>query len=427
MKLRDLVSIIPKTMPGQPVAPAADTLRVVLLVDESRDQRRILKALLAKWGYQVAEASSAAEALEYCASNTVDFIISGWIMPGMSGLEFCKKFREMPRESYGYFILLTSKSETNEVVSGLEVGADDFLTKPVNASELRARLSAGERVLHMEQELNEKNELIRDALEKLQRHHDIIDRDLMQARKIQEALVPERHRKYGDSQLSMLLKPCGHVGGDLVGMFSPSENQLGFYSIDVSGHGITSAMMTARLAGYLNARFPEQNIALKHRFEKFYALRQPDEVARILNDRLLSDTGVEEYFTMIFGVADLNSGRLRLVQAGHPHPVIQRSDGEIEFIGTGGLPIGLVADADYDSFEVQLNPGDRLLLYSDGFTEAVCADGEMLEEDGLARMLKRSHQLTGPDVLDDLFWQLTQRQAGAALDDDVSAVMLEYR
>lgn len=427
MKLRDLVSIIPKTMPGQPVAPAADTLRVVLLVDESRVQRRILKALLAKWGYQVAEASSAAEALEYCASNTVDFIISGWIMPGMSGLEFCKKFREMPRESYGYFILLTSKSETNEVVSGLEVGADDFLTKPVNASELRARLSAGERVLHMEQELNEKNELIRDALEKLQRHHDIIDRDLMQARKIQEALVPERHRKYGESQLSMLLKPCGHVGGDLVGMFSPSENQLGFYSIDVSGHGITSAMMTARLAGYLNARFPEQNIALKHRFEKFYALRQPDEVARILNDRLLSDTGVEEYFTMIFGVADLNSGRLRLVQAGHPHPVIQRSDGEIEFIGTGGLPIGLVADADYDSFEVQLNPGDRLLLYSDGFTEAVCADGEMLEEDGLARMLKRSHQLTGPDVLDDLFWQLTQRQAGAALDDDVSAVMLEYR
>ncbi|KCV82515.1 response regulator [Actibacterium atlanticum] len=414
-------------MPGQPVAPAADTLRVVLLVDESRVQRRILKALLAKWGYQVAEASSAAEALEYCASNTVDFIISGWIMPGMSGLEFCKKFREMPRESYGYFILLTSKSETNEVVSGLEVGADDFLTKPVNASELRARLSAGERVLHMEQELNEKNELIRDALEKLQRHHDIIDRDLMQARKIQEALVPERHRKYGESQLSMLLKPCGHVGGDLVGMFSPSENQLGFYSIDVSGHGITSAMMTARLAGYLNARFPEQNIALKHRFEKFYALRQPDEVARILNDRLLSDTGVEEYFTMIFGVADLNSGRLRLVQAGHPHPVIQRSDGEIEFIGTGGLPIGLVADADYDSFEVQLNPGDRLLLYSDGFTEAVCADGEMLEEDGLARMLKRSHQLTGPDVLDDLFWQLTQRQAGAALDDDVSAVMLEYR
>lgn len=413
-------------MPGQPVAPALDTVRVVMLVDESRVQRRILRALLAKWGYEVVEAATGPEALDYCAANHVDFIISGWIMPGMTGLEFCEKFREMQRDSYGYFILLTSKSETQEVVNGLDVGADDFLTKPVNASELRARLSAGERVLSMEQELNEKNVLIQDALEKLQRHHDIIDRDLMQARKIQEALVPERHRKYGASQLSMLLKPCGHVGGDLVGMFSPSENQLGFYSIDVSGHGITSAMMTARLAGYLNARFPEQNIALKHRFEQFYALRQPDEVARILNDRLLSDTGVEEYFTMIFGVADLTSGRLKLVQAGHPHPVVQRAGGEIEFIGTGGLPIGLVADADYECFEIKLDPGDRLLLYSDGFTEAVCADGEMLEEEGLTKMLKRSTDLTGPDVLDDLFWQLTQRQAGAALDDDVSAVMLEY-
>ena len=93
--------------------------------------------------------------------------------------------------------------------------------------------------------------------------HDAIDKDLIQARKIQESLVPELTREFGKSRVSMLLKPCGHIGGDLVGMFSPGVNRLGFYSIDVSGHGITSAMMTARLSGLLSGSTPGQNIAIE--------------------------------------------------------------------------------------------------------------------------------------------------------------------
>ena len=85
----------------------------------------------------------------------------------------------------------------------------------------------------------------------------------MQARKIQESLVPELTQTFGKSRdFSLLLKPCGHIGGDLVGMFSPGPNRLGFYSIDVSGHGITSAMMTARLRrGYLSSKHFDQNVA----------------------------------------------------------------------------------------------------------------------------------------------------------------------
>ena len=83
--------------------------QTVLLVDDSRVQRRILRALVAKWGYTVLEAASGAEALEICADNAVDFIISDWMMPGMNGLEFCQAFRALERAHYGYFILLTSK------------------------------------------------------------------------------------------------------------------------------------------------------------------------------------------------------------------------------------------------------------------------------------------------------------------------------
>lgn len=408
--------------PGAAVAQA----RRVLLVDDSRLQRRILRVLLDKWGYRVVEAESGQQALTICRHEHVDFIISDWMMPGMNGLQFCAEFRALERESYGYFILLTSKSETREVVHGLEMGADDFLTKPVSASELRARLVAGERVLGMEEELNTKNRMIGAALDELQGLYDTIDRDLMQARKIQESLVPERFSQFDHGRVSMLMKPCGHVGGDLVGMFSVSPTRLGFYNVDVSGHGVTSALMTARLAGYLSGRFMDQNIAVQRGGNGFHSLLPPEQVAHILNARLLADSGIEEYFTMAYGVADLGSGTVQLVQAGHPHPAVQRVDGRVEFVGQGGLPLGLFPGARHQSFEVKLEPGDRLLLYSDGFIEAPDENGEMLEEAGLAAMLREAAAMGGSDLLDSLFGALVTRGGGAALGDDVSAILLEY-
>ena len=338
----------------------------ILLVDDSRVQRRIVRALLARWGYKVIEAETGDQALQICRTETVDFVISDWMMPGMNGLEFCQKFRALDRKGYGYFILLTSKSETEEMVHGLEVGADDFLTKPVKAAELKARLTSGARVLEMESQLNDKNEIITSALGELQGLYDAIDRDLLQARKIQESLVPKNTLTVGNNTVSLFIKPCGHVGGDLVGAFNPGYNRLAFYNIDVSGHGITSALMTARLAGYLSGDYLDHNVAVEKRFDRFYALHQPSDVAASLNRRLLSDSGVGEYFTMAYAIADLTTGRLSITQAGHTHPVIQRADGQVEFVGDGGMPVGLLPDVPFESFDVQLRPGDRILFYSCG-------------------------------------------------------------
>ena len=406
--------------------PGDDGRLRVLVVDDSKAQRRILAASLRQWGFSVDEAGSGDSALEQCRLHPPDLVLSDWMMPGMDGLEFCQRFRGLPRETYGYFILLTSKTEKDAVAHGLDCGADDFLTKPVNTAELRARINAGQRVLRMERELQAKSERLSGALQELQGLYDAIDRDLLQARKIQESLVPDRFCSFGRTQVSMLLKPCGHVGGDLVGVFCPGENRLGLYSIDVSGHGITSALMTARIASYLSGRYLDQNIALTRRLERFFVFRPPDEVARILNDRFLADAGVEEYFTMAYATVDLRSGLVRMVQAGHPHPVIQRADGRVEFLGQGGLPIGLLPGAAYTCFEAVLDPGDRLFLYSDGFTESENTDGKMLGEDGLKEMLADQYGRHGPEVLDDMFWILSRREGGGAMADDVSAVLLEY-
>lgn len=403
-------------------------IQQVLVVDDSRLQRRILVSSLKKWGFEVVEADCGEAALEICKTSPPDLILSDWVMPGMSGLEFCKAVRELPNDAYSYFILLTSKSEKNEVAQGLDAGADDFLIKPVSSDELRARISAGDRILGMQRELSKKNRMIEEALEDLKVAHDAIDKDLIQARKIQESLVPELTREFGSSRVSLLLKPCGHIGGDLVGMFSPGVNRLGFYSIDVSGHGITSAMMTARLGSYLSSKYLEQNVAMERRFNRFYALLQPDEVAASLNSRLIADTGIEEYFTMVYAIVDLRSGLLKMVQAGHPHPLVLRRDGRAEYVGDGGVPIGLLPDIPYTQFETQLEPGDRLLLYSDGFTECRLSNGEMLEPEGLLQLVQDCdpHQ-GGQEFLDDLFWRLTQVMSDEhGLEDDVSATFFEY-
>ncbi|KPP86447.1 MAG: Serine phosphatase RsbU, regulator of sigma subunit [Rhodobacteraceae bacterium HLUCCO07] len=399
----------------------------VLVVDDSRLQRHILKASLKRWGYEVLEAESGHDAIGICKDIEPDMVISDWMMPGMNGLEFCKAFRAMDRESYGYFILLTSKSEKNEVAHGLDNGADDFLTKPVNAAELRARLNAGERILRMERELTEKNRLIKHALEKIQSLYYSIDSDLIEAKKLQQSLIRERFRDFGCAQVSLMLHPSGHVGGDLVGFFPVNETRIGLFSIDVSGHGISSALMTARLAGYLSSTAPEQNIAIRAIAGGGQDSISPARVVENLNRLVLDEMDTEHYFTLLLADVDLASGHVRMAQAGHPHPLVQRADGTIEQDGPGGLPVGLFPGASYEEFSVTLQPGDRLMIFSDGITECPDPDGVLLNEQGLESMLHRLADMRGTALLESVIWNLSEFAGNGDFPDDVSAVLFEYQ
>lgn len=402
-------------------------IRHVLVVDDSRLQRRILSTSLQRWGFTVQEAASADEALCYCRDRPPDLVMSDWMMPGLTGLEFCREFRGLTRDSYGYFILLTSKSDKEEVALGLDAGADDFLTKPVNAAELRARIAAGERILRMQRELTEKNRLIKSTLDELQMLYDSLDNDLIEAKKLQQSLVSERYRDFGPAEVSLVLQSCGHVGGDLVGIFPIAENRIGLYGIDVSGHGVSSALMTARLAGYLSSAVPDQNLALRRTAAGDLVARPPAEVLATLNRLIMSEMETEHYFTILLAEADLVSGRVVMAQAGHPHPAVQRASGAVEFVGGGGLPVGLIDGAEFDQFEIRLAPGDRLLIHSDGIVECAGRDGALLDQAGLARIMGALRQTRGPAFLESLLWKLAEHAADAEVSDDISGVLLEFK
>lgn len=405
----------------------ADTrgIKTVMVVDDSRAHRQLIALHLREWGYDVLQAASGADALALCLEHPVDLILSDWMMPGMSGIELCRAFRAMPRENYGYFILLTSKTDRGAVAEGLDVGADDFLAKPVHAIELRARIKAGDRLVKLQGSLRHRNARLSETLRKLQSMYDTLDRDLIEARKLQQSLVREQFRDFGAARLSVLLRPCGHIGGDMVGYFPVSGDVLGMFAFDVSGHGVASAMMTARLAGLLSVASREQNIALFCTADGFGA-RSPADVAARMNTLILSEMKTENYVTLAYGVVDLRSGQVAMVQAGHPHPVVQRASGIVEWLGDGGLPVGLIAGAQYDTFQVTLAPGDRLLFVSDGVTECTNAQGDELGQEGLATLLDQLRGLHGQALLEALVSDLARWSGRDEFADDISATLLEY-
>lgn len=394
----------------------------ILVVDDSALQRRILRVMLTKRGYEVSEAECGATALRMCAADSPDIILSDWMMPGMDGIEFCRAFRQMSADRYGYFILLTSRSEKGAVAEGLNCGADDFLTKPVNIEELESRLLAGERILQMQEQLRENNSRLCSALSELKGLYEAQEQELTEARQLQQSLVPERFKDFGVGQIALMLRPSGHVGGDLVGFVPSGPEQVLMYAIDVSGHGISSALMTARLAAYLSPGHLGSNVAFEKTSEGYRPCAPHIAVAR-LNERLLKEICTDHYATMVLAHMDLRTGALSLCQAGHPHPIVLRANGQTEFLGEGGMPVGLISGAEYETVETTLAPGDRLWILSDGISESEDTTGVMLGEQETSTILGDLADHGPRAALDALMWHLADRTGTEDFEDDISAIL----
>ena len=139
----------------------------ILIADDSIVSRHLLEATLRKWGYEVTVACDGVEALEILQQDQAPALaILDWMMPGMTGLEVCRRLRQRSREPYTYILLLTSKSQKEDLIEGMDAGADDYLTKPFDQHELQVRLRAGTRLVDLQAELLAAREELREQATK---------------------------------------------------------------------------------------------------------------------------------------------------------------------------------------------------------------------------------------------------------------------
>ncbi|MGD0775002.1 MAG: diguanylate cyclase [Candidatus Solibacter sp.] len=148
----------------QPLAPDASAPPMRILAAEDNPVfQSMLRTMLTKWGYQAVIARSGTEAWNVLQSDdSPRLAVLDWMMPGMDGLEICRRIRSARREPYIYILLLTARTESQDLIEGMDAGADDYLTKPFNAHELRVRLRAGRRILDLQEELLKAREALRD-------------------------------------------------------------------------------------------------------------------------------------------------------------------------------------------------------------------------------------------------------------------------
>ncbi|MBC0855541.1 MULTISPECIES: PP2C family protein-serine/threonine phosphatase [Pantoea] len=393
----------------------------VLIVEDSLVYRRLLSRMLTQWGYRVSEAENGIVALTILETQPVSMVISDWEMPEMDGLTLCREIRGRQLGHYIYFILLTARENPNDLTQGFDAGVDDFLSKPVEQSELRARLHAGTRILSLEATLAARNTHLSEALRQ-------IEQDLEVAARIQHSVLPAHQQCYGDYFSDWLFLPSAWVSGDIFNVF-PLDNHLGFYCVDVSGHGVGAAMMSLAVARqFLHGRTVERFL-----LDGDKGVVSPAEVVRILNERFCSDEAeIVSYFTLIYGVINLTSGEGRLCQAGHPTPFIVTPHGQIRTVGEGGAPVGLMPHLSWTDVSFTLAPGERLCLFSDGITECENLAGEQFGQERLQTCIQDSIAQAPDDLLQQLGQHLIRWRSGEnteqhAMADDVSLLIIEHQ
>jgi len=416
----------PKLKASRP-PPVLRAIKTVLVVDDSAAQRRIVAGFLTGWGLHSLQASSAKAAISLFKKHRPNIILSDWMMPKMNGLDLCDTLRQITPDLYIYFILLTSRSTKAEMLQAFQQGADDFLSKPIAAVELHARITAAARLLDTQRKLKLKNRQIKVALRKTQALNAAMDKDLIAAQQLQTALIHNRHRRFGRFDIAALVENAGPVGGDLAGFFAIGATHIGFYIADVSGHDISAAMLTVRIASFFSAEAFGQNIAVKRLKTGQICPRQPHNILQSINQIMLKDVTTDHYLTMISGLLDLTSGRLCFAQAGHPYPILQAKEDRFHHIGRDSLPIGISQTVRYQDHHLKLALGERLILYSDGFSDGIYDQNTALGKERLQPLFARVQHLHGPALTHNILEKIHAARAQTPLLDDLSALIITHR
>ena len=379
----------------------------ILIIDDDPTIRMTLQKFLKSQGYDVILAKNGGEGLASAKNLHPSLIICDWMMPIMDGLEVCRQIKGDIKLANIYLILLTARDQEGDVVKALEMGADDFLSKPPRINELRARVRAGLRLYQ--------------ATEEIQKQKQLIEQELSQASEYVRSLLPEPLK--GDISIQSSFLPSTQLGGDSFDYFWLDSDCLAFYLLDVSGHGVGSALLSVSVLNLMRTRSLRRSRTSQDT-TNFYS---PSEVLSDLNNTFQMSVHNEMYFTIWYGVYDKKTHQLVYASGGHP-PAVLISNQEIpkiKLLRTDGLPIGMMPDINYQQQICEIDTNSRLYLFSDGVYEIAQKDDHIWGVNALIDTFIRTPSDRSSRI-DYILASVKEAANNRPFDDDLSLLEVEF-
>jgi len=380
----------------------------ILVVDDEPDLQLMITQ---KFRKQIREqeldfsfAHNGVAALQVLKANPgIEVVLTDINMPEMDGLTLLAKINE----AYPMVktVIVSAYGDMKNIRTALNHGAFDFVTKPIEFQDLEITLRKSIAEAHnLKQSAQERDRLV------------ALQRELEVAASIQKSIVPQTFPPFPDRRefaLHAQMIPAREVGGDFYDFFLIDDRRLGFVIGDVSGKGVPAALFMAVSKTLLKAT------ALKG--------GAPHECLQQVNRVLCLESVDEMFVTVFYGILDVASGEISCCNGGHNRPFVTRRDGRVEMLtGNEGLMLGMVEHWEYHSSQIRLMPGDCLILYTDGVTEAMDQEQNQFTEDRLAECLQGANLAALPEMINSVVSCVRAFAGGAPQADDLTVLALRY-
>lgn len=389
----------------------------ILIVDDDPIVRVVLKRALQSQGYDATVASNGEEGIIQAKRVRPALIICDWVMPQLDGLEVCRRLKSEPELATTFFILLSARGiEVEDRVRGLDAGADEFLSKPLEMNELKARVRAGLRLYQLNQDLQAHSSALEALNQKLQNQKQILEAELSEAVSYVRSLLPSP--LVGTVTTEALFVPSAQLGGDCFDYYWLDHDNLAIYLLDVSGHGVGSALLSISVLNVLRTQsLPNTD---------FY---QPQKVLKALNHAFQMVDHGEKYFTIWYGVYNQIKRQLIYASAGHPPAVLLSSPSMtstlVKKLGFQSLPIGLLPEANFNEDLIEIKDSSSLYVFSDGAYEIQQPDGNILGLDAFIELLADCSRVDNR-ALEQVLFDITNLSDKETFEDDLSLLKVNF-
>ena len=386
-------------MSTEVMTAAAVPPSTILVVDDSPTNLQVVVRTLYGSGHRILVARDGATALEIALRASPDLVLLDVMMPGMDGFDVCRALKARAATREAAVIFMSARGELSDKVSGLELGAVDYITKPIQAEEVLARVAAHLSRQHLERALR----VSRDKL----------DRELAGAARMQRSILPAAMPEHPRVSFAAYYETSRHAGGDYYDVLPLGGDRFGIMVADVSGHGAPSAIVMAMIRAVLHT-YPGV----------------PDDPPAVLDHlnrhfRFLWESSM--YATAVYGVLDAGRGTLRLSSAGHPPPLLLRPA-----TAATPLPVEPTMCLIWDELhgipcaEQPLAPGDRVVFYTDGITDRQAHDGAMYDPDQFAAALTRIGARPPDAIVRDIVAEVDRFAGGHEPEDDQTLLVAGF-